>query len=160
MCATAPGKPWALLPWSARSSVSWRPAVPRQGLDVRLLWLLPKVAPALLRHVVAYADLAGLDLAAAQRQIAAQVVTYAIVLICGLFALFMGCLAVVACTWDTHHRVSAIAWMGGGFLLLAIGAAVYGIRAARSRSEFLASVRRQWREDHALLDHLAPSDRD
>jgi hypothetical protein len=41
---------------------------------VRLLWSLPKAAPALLRHLAAYIDLAGLDLARAHKEIAAQLV--------------------------------------------------------------------------------------
>jgi uncharacterized membrane protein YqjE len=125
---------------------------------VRLLWLLPKAAPALLRHLAAYVDLASLDLARAQREIAGQVLSSAIVIICALFALFMGCLAVVAYTWDTPYRISAIAWMGVGFLSIAIVAAVLGARAARSRSQFLASVRREWREDSVLLDRWLSAD--
>ena len=57
---------------------------------MRLLWLLSKAAPALLRHMVAYVDLASLDLARAHREIAAQVVASVIILISGFFALFMG----------------------------------------------------------------------
>jgi uncharacterized membrane protein YqjE len=127
---------------------------------VRLLWSLPKAAPALLRHLAAYADLASLELARAGREITAQIVASAIVVICALFALFMGCLAVIAYTWDTPHRVAAIAWMAGGFLGLAIAAAVYLARVARSRSQFLASVRREWLEDRVLLERLLSSDQD
>jgi len=127
---------------------------------VRLLWSLPKAAPALLRHLVAYVDLASLDLARAQREIAGQLLSVAIIIVCGLFALFMGCLAVVAYTWDTPHRISAIAWMGVGFLGIAIVAAVYWARAARSRSQFLAAVRREWHEDRVLLERLLSSDQD
>jgi uncharacterized membrane protein YqjE len=125
---------------------------------VRLLWTLPKAAPALLRHVAAYADLAGLDLARTRREIAAELLASAIAAICGLFAVFMGCLAVVAYTWDTPHRLSAIAWMGGGFLGAAIIAAAYRANAVRAKSEFLASVRRQWEEDRVLLERLMSSD--
>jgi uncharacterized membrane protein YqjE len=124
---------------------------------VRLLWTLPKAAPALLRHVAAYADLAGLDLARTRREIAAELLASAIAAICGLFAVFMGCLAVVAYTWDTPHRLSAIAWMGGGFLGAAIIAAAYRANAVRAKSEFLASVRRQWEEDRVLLERLMSS---
>jgi uncharacterized membrane protein YqjE len=127
---------------------------------VRLLWSLPKAAPALLRHLAAYADLAGLELARAGREITAQIVASAIVGICALFAVGLSCLAVIACTWDTPHRVAAIAWMAGGFLGLAIAAAVYLVRAARSRSQFLASVRREWLEDRVLLERLLSSDQD
>jgi uncharacterized membrane protein YqjE len=127
---------------------------------VRLLWSLPKAAPALLRHLAAYVDLASLDLAGAQREIAAQAVATAIVVVCVLFALILGCLAVIACTWDTPYRVAAIAWMGGGFLALAIAAAAYLAIIARSRSQFLASVRREWLQDRVLLERLLSSDQD
>jgi uncharacterized membrane protein YqjE len=127
---------------------------------VRLLWSLPKAAPALLRHLAAYADLASLELARAGREITAQIVASAIVVICALFALSLGCLAVIAYTWDTPHRVAAIAWMAGGFLGLALAAAVYLAGVARSRSQFLASVRREWLEDRVLLERLLSSDQD
>jgi uncharacterized membrane protein YqjE len=127
---------------------------------VRLLWSLPKAAPALLRHLVAYVDLASLDLARAQREITAELLTSAIAVICGLFAVFMGCLAVVAYTWDTPHRMTAIAWMGGGFLVVAIVAVAYLSNAARAKSPLLASVRREWQEDRVLLERILSSDQD
>jgi uncharacterized membrane protein YqjE len=127
---------------------------------VRLLWSLPKAAPALLRHLAAYVDLASLDLARSQREIAAELLASAVVGICALFAVLMGCLAVVAYTWDTPHRLSAIAWMGGGFVLAAVVAAVYRSRAAQARSQFLASVRREWQEDRVLLERILSSDQD
>ena len=127
---------------------------------MRLLWSLPKAAPALLRHLAAYADLASLDLARARREIAAEFLGAAVAAISTLFALFMGCLAVVACTWDTPHRVSAIAWMGGGFLALAIAAAAYRANAVRAKSQLLASVRREWQEDRVLLERILSSDQD
>jgi uncharacterized membrane protein YqjE len=127
---------------------------------VRLLWSLPKAAPALLRHLAAYVDLASLDLARSQREIAAELLASAVVGICAMFAVLMGCLAVVAYTWDTPHRMSAIAWLGGGFLLVAVVAAVYRSKAARARSQFLASVRREWQEDRVLLERILSSDQD
>ena len=125
-----------------------------------LLWTLPKAAPALLRHLVAYVDLASLDLARAQREISSEFLASAIVAVCGLFAIFLGCLAVVAYTWDTPHRVTAIAWMGGGFLVVAIVAAAYLSNAARAKSPLLASVRREWQEDRVLLERILSSDQD
>jgi uncharacterized membrane protein YqjE len=94
------------------------------------------------------------DLARAHREIAAQAVASVIILVSGFLALFMGCLAVVAYTWDTPHRVSAILWMGGGFLLLAVLAAIRRANAARTRSPFLGSVRQAWHEDRELLERL------
>ncbi len=128
---------------------------------MRLLWSLPKAAPALLRHVAAYVDLASLDLARACREFAAEFVACVIIAICALFALLMGCVVVVAYTWDTHYRVAAIAWMAGGFLVGAIAAALYRSRVARAKSRMLDSVRRQWQEDRVLLERiLAASDQD
>jgi len=121
---------------------------------VRLLWSLPKAAPVLLRHMAAYIDLAGLDLARTQRELTAQFAASAVFLVCAVFAVAMGCLLVVARTWDTPYRVSAIAWMAGGFALLTLIAALYRAKAARAQSEFFASVRREWQEDRVLLERL------
>ena len=121
---------------------------------MRLLWLLPKAAPALLRHIAAYVDLASLDLARAQREITAEVVALAVMALCGLFALFMGCLVVVACTWDTPHRVAAIAWMGGGFLGVAVIAAIFRSKLCASKSPLLSAVREQWQQDRALVERI------
>jgi uncharacterized membrane protein YqjE len=71
----------------------------------------------------------------------------------------MGCVAVVAVTWDTQYRLTAIAWMGGGFLAVAIAAAVYRSSLARRKSQMLESVRRQWQEDRVLLERIL-SDQD
>jgi len=127
---------------------------------VRLLWSLPKAAPALLRHLAAYVDLASLDLARTRREIGAEFLATAVAAVCGLFAVLLGCLAVVAYTWDTPYRLTAIVWMGGGFLAVAIAAAVYRANAVRAKSEFLGSVRRAWEEDRVLLERILSSDQD
>ena len=121
---------------------------------MRALWSLPKAAPALMRHVGAYIELAELDLARAQRELTGQLVAIGVVAICALFAVILACLGVVAYTWDTPYRVAAIAWMGGGFLVLAIAAAIYLVRLARARSPLLADVRREWQEDRVILERI------
>jgi uncharacterized membrane protein YqjE len=121
---------------------------------VRGLWLLPKAAPALLRHIGAYVELAGLDLARAQREIMAQMVAAAIVAICVLFAVFLICIGVIAFTWNTPYRIAAIAWMAGAFTLAAIAAALYRARAARDRAPLLSDVRREWQEDRVILERI------
>jgi uncharacterized membrane protein YqjE len=111
-----------------------------------------------MRHIGAYIDLAGLDLARTQREITAQVVAVAIVAICVLFAVFLACLGVVAYFWDTPYRLPAIAWLAGGFLVVAIGAAIYRARAAHARSPLLSDVRREWQEDRVILEKILSSD--
>jgi uncharacterized membrane protein YqjE len=125
-----------------------------------MLWSLPKAAPALLRHVAAYVELVSLDLARAHKEITTELLALAVVAICGLFAVFMGCLVVVAYTWDTPYRVAAIAWMGGGFVVVAIAAAAYRANVARAKSQFLASVREEWQQDRILLERILSSDQD
>jgi uncharacterized membrane protein YqjE len=121
---------------------------------VRVLWLLPKVAPALLRHLAAYIELIGYDLARTQREIAASIVAFVIVAVSLFFALLMGCVAVIALTWDTPHRVLAIVCMGGAFLGLAIIALIYRSNVLREQGPFLASVRQQWQEDCVTLEGI------
>jgi uncharacterized membrane protein YqjE len=121
---------------------------------VRALWSLPKAAPALVRHIGAYIDLAALDLANAQRAIMAQVVASAIVAICVLFAVFMACLGVVAYTWDTPYRVAAIGCMGGGFVIVAIIAAIYRSSLVRAAPPLLSDVQREWQEDRVILERI------
>jgi uncharacterized membrane protein YqjE len=127
---------------------------------VRGLWSLPKAAPALMRHIGAYIELVGLDLARAHREITAQVVASAIAAICVLFAVFMACLGVVAYTWDTAYRVAAIAWMGGGFLVIAIVALIYRSSLSRGREPLFTDVRREWQEDRVILERILSADED
>jgi len=121
---------------------------------MRLLWSLPKAAPALLRHVLAYAELAGQDLEQLQRDFGARLLAAVIVGICVFFLVLTGCMLVVAMTWDTPHRVVAIVWMGVAFLLVAVIAAAYRFQVVSSQAPFLATVRREWDEDRVILDHI------
>jgi uncharacterized membrane protein YqjE len=113
-----------------------------------------------MRHLGAYVELAGLDLARAHREITAQVVVSAIAAMCGLFAVFMACLGVIAYTWDTSYRLPAIAWMAGGFLAVALGAVVYRASLARKRTAMFTDIRREWQEDRIILEHFLSSDED
>jgi uncharacterized membrane protein YqjE len=121
---------------------------------VRLLWSLPKAAPVLLRHVAAYVELASLDLASAKRELQAELAAAALVGICIIFALLLGCILVIAWTWDTPQRVAAIAWMAAGFLAAATVAALYRSKVVQQKSELLATVRQQWLEDRVLLERI------
>ena len=125
---------------------------------LRLLWLLRKAAPALLRHLAAYVELAGYDLARLRRDAAATVVTLVVVTVCVFFAVLMGCVAVLALTWDTPHRLAAIAWMGGGFLAIAVIAMIYGSNLMRGQAPFLGSVREAWQQDKVILERILSDD--
>lgn len=127
---------------------------------MRALWSLPKAAPALLRHIAAYVELAGLDLARTQRELSAQLLAGAVVAVCALFVLMFACLGVVAYTWDTPYRIAAIAWIGGGFLVVAIIAGFYAVSLSRKRSPLLSDVQREWQEDRVILEKILSSEED
>ena len=121
---------------------------------MRVLWSLPKAAPALLRHLAGYFELAALDIQQAQRQVAANLIVVVVIVICLFFALLMGCAAVIAVTWDTPNRLPAIGWMGGGFLIVAVIALIYRSNAVRDYAPFLASVRAEWQQDRVILERI------
>jgi uncharacterized membrane protein YqjE len=127
---------------------------------VRVLWLLPKAAPILLRHFAAYVELAAYDLAQSQRDFAANLIASAIVGVGVFFAVLMGCALIVAVTWDTPHRVAAIAWMGGGFLAIAVIAMIYRSKVAKEQAPLLASVRREWHEDVVILERILADEKE
>jgi uncharacterized membrane protein YqjE len=113
-----------------------------------------------MRHIGGYVELIALDLAKAQREITAQVVASAVAAVCVLFAVFMACLCVVALSWDTAYRVAAIAWMAGGFLVVAIAAIFYRTSLARARTPLLSDVQREWQEDRVILERMLSSEED
>jgi uncharacterized membrane protein YqjE len=125
---------------------------------MRLLWSLPKAAPALLRHILGYVELAVQDLDQVQRDFGARLLAGVIVGICVFFLLLTGCLLVIALTWDTSHRVSAIIWMGVTFLTVAVIAVAYRFRVVSAQPPLLATVRREWSEDRVILDHILSPD--
>lgn len=127
---------------------------------MRLLWSLPKAAPAILRHLAAYAELAGQDLEQTQRDVGARLLASAILGVCLFFVILSGCLVVVALAWDTPYRVAAMAWMGGAFLLVAIIAGLYRSRVLNAQAPFLGTVRREWQEDRVILERILSSDED
>jgi len=125
---------------------------------VRLLWSLPKAAPAILRHLVAYAELAAEDLEQTQRTFKERLFASLIVLASVFFLILCVFVAVLALTWDTPHRVAAIAWMGVVFLVTAVVALLYRARVVGSQAPFLATVRREWAEDRIILERILSED--
>jgi uncharacterized membrane protein YqjE len=121
---------------------------------MRVLWSLPKAAPALMRHLGAYVELAACDLEQAKRDAVSDIIASVVIGVALLFAILMGCAAVIAVTWDTPHRLAAIAWMGGGFLALAVITMIYRSKSAAGQVPFLDSVRREWKADAVILERI------
>jgi uncharacterized membrane protein YqjE len=125
---------------------------------VRALWSLPKAAPALLRHLAAYAELAALDLARAQREIGSIFVAAAIAAVSGLFCLSLVCLGVIAYFWDTPYRIIAIGSLAGVFLIVAVIMLISCKQLSRARSPLLSDLGREWQQDKVILEHALSSD--
>ena len=121
---------------------------------MRLLWSLPKATPAILRHLVGYVELAAEDLERTQHDLVAGIVASLVLGVCLLFLVFTACLAVVAMTWDTSYRVTAIACMAGVFLLIAVLAGLKRSRVMSSHAPFLGTVRREWAEDRIIVERI------
>jgi len=121
---------------------------------MRVLWKLPKAAPALMRHIAEYIELAAYDLAQSRRDFAANLLASVIAGVAVFFTLLLACAAVVAATWDTPHRVTAIVWMAGGFLAVAVLALIYRSKVVKEQAPFLASVRREWKEDGVIFERI------
>jgi uncharacterized membrane protein YqjE len=117
-------------------------------------WSLPHAAPILLRHLGAYAELVEQDLAVAQRQFTARLLAMSVIVFAALFTVLLICVAIVAATWDTAARMTAIYWMIGVFaVLLSIGIGYLARINAQSQS-LLASVQREWAVDRLILDEF------
>jgi uncharacterized membrane protein YqjE len=121
---------------------------------MRVLWLLPKAAPALLRHIGAYVELVAFDLEQSRRDLTASVLVLMVAGVCVFFAVLMGCVVIVALTWDTPYRVAAVAWTGGAFLTVAVLALIYQAKAMKEQKPFLDSVKREWQEDVVVLENI------
>ena len=121
---------------------------------MRVLWLLPKAAPALLRHIGAYLELLALDLEQSKRDLTLNILASVVAGVCVFFALLMGCVVIVALTWDTPYRVPAVAWTGGAFLAVAMLALIYRSRVMKDQQAFLTLVKREWQEDVVVLESI------
>jgi uncharacterized membrane protein YqjE len=121
---------------------------------MRVLWLLPKAAPALLRHIGAYLELLALDLEQSKRDLTLNILAAVVAGVCVFFALLMGCVVIVALTWDTPYRVPAVAWTGGAFLAVAVLALIYRSRVMKDQQAFLTLVKREWQEDVVVLESI------
>jgi uncharacterized membrane protein YqjE len=121
---------------------------------VRLLWSLPKAAPALLRHLVGYAELAGQDLEQSKRDFKLRLVASLMLLVAALFAVFFGCLIIIALTWDTPNRVAAVGWITGFFAMVALFCGLYRSKVIGAQTPFLGTVRREWAEDRVILEKI------
>jgi uncharacterized membrane protein YqjE len=121
-------------------------------MGIGTLLSLQRAAPVLLRHLSAYAELAEQDLAVSRADVAARVRAGVSLVISAIFALMMICACVIAATWDTPYRLTAVITMASLFMAAAIVSAIVLTKVPKQRA--FAGVRGEWQRDRLLLEQV------
>ncbi|HTT06795.1 MAG TPA: hypothetical protein VMF64_16065 [Steroidobacteraceae bacterium] len=119
------------------------------------LELLPRLLQTLLRHVFAYGELAYEEGVIAARRLRRRLLGAAIACMAGMLALMMGCVWVIAATWDGPNRMLAVGALCIGFLLVAIIGIAYAAGGG-ARAPFEA-LRAEWHADLQEIARLDPA---
>lgn len=114
-----------------------------------------RAIPIVLRHLDSYVELVEQDLSAAKAVAVSRVKALLLLSVSTVFAVLFACLLIVALTWDSEYRALAIGIIAGVFALVAAASATY---FAKKRAEPFASLKREWREDRALVKSLLSRD--
>jgi uncharacterized membrane protein YqjE len=72
--------------------------------------------------------------------------------ISAIFALMMICACVIAATWDTPYRLTAVITMASLFMAAAIVSAIVLTKVPKQRA--FAGVRGEWQRDRLLLEQV------
>jgi hypothetical protein len=118
------------------------------------LEVLPRLARALLGHAFAYAELLCQELDAAVRTARRRLLGAVLALIAALMALLMGCVWVIAATWDGPDRLLAVGALCIGFALIAF---VCGAYAGGAGAQPFARLRAEWHADIEEIARLDPT---
>ena len=120
---------------------------------------MSQLAPVLLQHLGAYAELAEEDLTRSRTHIGLAAVGWLMLVASLMFVFQMLCLAAVAAAWDTPARMPVICGLLGVFTVVAIVAGVHLRRLYRTRVPLFLAVRREWKLDRqalgSVLSHAA-----
>jgi uncharacterized membrane protein YqjE len=119
------------------------------------LELLPRLLQALLRHLFAYGELAYEEGVLAAQRLRRRLLGVAIACMAGMLGLMMGCVWVVAATWDGPNRMLAVGALCIGFILIAIIGVAYAA-AGTSRAPF-EQLRAEWHSDLQQIVRLDPT---
>jgi hypothetical protein len=122
-----------------------------------VLDVLFRLIPALMEHFVAYGDLLSAEAGDAVRQLRRQLLGLALLVGAGAVSALMGCVWLIAATWDGPHRLQTIGGLCIGFALIAL-AGVWYARSATSRGpQPFQRLGEEWRADLHTLAALYPS---
>jgi hypothetical protein len=124
----------------------------------RVFDALQRLAPAVLRHVMAYGDLLYAEAGDAMRLSRRRAIGLTCAAYAATFAVLLGCFWAIAASWDGPNRWLVIGGLCLGFALLAFGSLLYarGGLSAGQPAPF-DRLRAEWRADMRELSLLYPS---
>ncbi len=113
-----------------------------------------------VRHAGAYTDLMLVDVDTAAESLRRRIAAGALLGIALLLAILMGCVAVLAATWDTNGRY----WAVGGLLVffsVVAGLAYRTLLLLNANAPgVLSRTAREWAKDRELLEELLARERE
>jgi uncharacterized membrane protein YqjE len=118
-----------------------------------MLPLIARLAPLVLRHLSAYADVAGEDAREAAALVARKLVRVLAAAACGFIALLMACILLVALAWDTPWRGWTAAGLAVAFAVAAVALAWPVLRRGPSpHALFFPRIRTELTRDRELIE--------
>ena len=118
--------------------------------------VLPRLLQASLRHLFAYGELLCDETQEAVQYARRRAVGIAFAFTAGVMAVVLGCLWVIAATWNGPNRLTAVGSLCGAFALIALLSGVYAA-GARLRGGPFRQLRMEWRADMQQLATLDPT---
>jgi len=123
-----------------------------------VLEALERLAPAVLRHLIAYGELLCDETGDALRQSRRRVVGYGVAVGAGALGIALGCLWAIAASWDGPNRLAVVGSLCATFIGIALVGAIYARAGIPSgRTPPFERLRAEWRADLRELARLDPS---
>lgn len=115
--------------------------------------VLAPLVPAVLRHLDAYAEIAGADARDAAASVARRLLALLLAAAASFIALLMFCAWLLALTWDGPWRTWTAAGLALAFALAAAGLAIPVLRRrTQAGAKFFPRLRSEWHRDRELID--------
>jgi hypothetical protein len=116
---------------------------------------LQRLAPAVLRHLIAYGELLCEETGDALRRSRRRAVGFVVTVAAGVMALALACVLAIAASWDGPNRLLVVSLLCLAFVIVALLGAAYA-RGGAGRAPY-GRLRTEWRADLQQLAQLYPS---
>jgi uncharacterized membrane protein YqjE len=114
--------------------------------------LLAPLVPTILRHLQAYAEVAGEDAREAATVLARKLAAILVAAACAFVSLLMLCTWLLALTWDGPWRSWTAAGLAFAFATVAAGLALPVLRPGAEPPHFFSRIRTELGRDRELLE--------